>query len=66
MSDNIARILALAAIGAGGGGGGGGALTPIVVYELPDVGEEGTLYLVPRQVTETKNVFDEYIYVNGG
>ena len=66
MSDNIARILALAAIGAEGGGGGGGALTPIVVYELPDVGEEGTLYLVPRQVTETKNVFDEYIYVNGG
>lgn len=66
MSDNIARILALAAIGAGGGGGGGGALTPIVVYELPTVGEEGTLYLVPRQVTETKNVFDEYIYVNGG
>lgn len=66
MSDNIARILALAAIGAGGGGGGGGALTPIVVYELPDVGEEGVLYLVPRQVTETKNVFDEYIYVNGG
>ncbi len=66
MSDNIARILALAAIGAGSGGGGGGALTPIVVYELPDVGEEGVLYLVPRQVTETKNVFDEYIYVNGG
>ena len=66
MSDNIARILALAAIGAEGGGGGGGALTPIVVYELPDVGEEGVLYLVPRQVTETKNVFDEYIYVNGG
>lgn len=66
MSDNIARILALAAIGAEGGGGGGGALTPIVVYELPTVGEEGVLYLVPRQVTETQNVFDEYIYVNGG
>lgn len=64
MSDNIARLLALTAIGASGGGGGG-ALTPVVVNELPSVGEEGVLYLVSRQVTQTKNVFDEYIYVNG-
>lgn len=64
MSDNIARLLALTAIGASEGGGGG-ALTPVVVNELPSVGEEGVLYLVSRQVTQTKNVFDEYIYVNG-
>lgn len=61
MTDNIARLLALAAIG---GSGSSGALVPEVVDALPTAGEEGKLYLVPRQVTETKNVFDEYIWTN--
>ena len=47
-----------------GGGGSSGALVPIVVEELPQTGEAGKLYLVPRQTTETNNVFDEYIYIN--
>ena len=45
-------------------GGGKGALVPQVVTELPATGENGVLYLVARQVTETNNVFDEYIWVN--
>lgn len=44
--------------------GSKGALVPIVVEELPESGESGKLYLVPRQVTETNNVFDEYIWVD--
>ena len=47
-----------------GGGGSSGALVPIVVQELPETGEAGKLYLVPRQTSETNNVFDEYIWVN--
>lgn len=47
-----------------GGGGSTGALVPVVVEELPTTGEEGKLYLVPRQTSETNNVFDEYIWVN--
>lgn len=51
-------------LGKKAGGGSGGALEPIVVEELPQTGQSGKLYLVPRQTTETNNVFDEYIYVN--
>ena len=47
-----------------GGGGSSGALVPIVVQELPETGEAGKLYLVPKQTSETNNVFDEYIYIN--
>ena len=45
-------------------GGGKGSLKVLVVEELPTTGEANVLYLVPRQVTKTRNVFDEYLYVN--
>lgn len=45
-------------------GGGKGALKVEVVQELPEVGEANILYLVPRQTSETNNVFDEYIWIN--
>lgn len=45
-------------------GGGKGALVPVVVEELPEIGEAGKLYLVPKEEVETSDEFDEYIYVN--
>ncbi len=35
-----------------------------VVDKLPDVGESGVIYLVPSPNTKTKNVKDEYIWID--
>ena len=35
-----------------------------VVDELPTIGEENVLYLVPKQNTGTNDVFEEWIYIN--
>lgn len=42
-----------------------GQIKMLVVNELPLVGGGDTLYFVPKQETETSNLYDEYIYVNG-
>ena len=44
--------------------GDAGAIEMIIVNELPSVGNEGTIYLVPYQEAETGNIYKEYIYVN--
>lgn len=36
----------------------------VKVEELPDEGEEMTIYLVPRESEETGNVYDEYIWMD--
>ena len=36
-----------------------------VVDELPETGEEKTIYLVPSTNTTEKNIKDEYLYING-
>ena len=35
-----------------------------IVEQLPLVGETNIIYLVPKQTAETRNIYDEYIYVN--
>lgn len=35
-----------------------------VVQALPSTGEEGVIYFVPKQDTETNDLYDEYTYVN--
>lgn len=43
-----------------------GSAKPKYVAELPEVGEEGVLYLVPTDVTrEGYQIFQEFIYKNG-
>lgn len=37
----------------------------LVVNSLPTVGLEHTIYFVPNNTEEEKNVYDEYIYVSG-
>lgn len=39
-------------------------LKVLVVEELPTTGQDDILYLVPKQDTETNDIFDEYLYVN--
>lgn len=34
-----------------------------VVDELPATGKKGIIYLVPKAVTKTKNIYEEYIWV---
>ena len=51
-------------LGRSSGGGGKGGLKVEVVQELPETGQENTLYLVPRQVSKYRNVFDEYLWIN--
>lgn len=51
-------------LGRSSGGGGKGSLKVVVVEELPETGEANILYLVPRQVSKYRNVFDEYLYVD--
>lgn len=36
----------------------------IIVNELPDIGSEDTIYLVPNTNPEEENNYDEYIYAN--
>lgn len=44
-------------------GGGAGALKYLVVDELPQVGEDNTIYLVPKSTSKTNNYYDEYMYI---
>ena len=37
-----------------------------VVDELPSTGVEGTIYLVPSSTSPSGDIYDEYIYVDGG
>lgn len=37
-----------------------------IVSELPEVGDERTIYLVPKEGSEQENVYNEYVYQNGG
>lgn len=37
-----------------------------VVTKLPETGLENRFYLVPKQETETQNLFDEWVWVNRG
>ena len=44
--------------------GPAGAIKFEIVNQLPDIGEEDTIYLVPNDDPETRNNYDEYVYVN--
>lgn len=44
--------------------GPAGAIKMLIVNQLPTTGEEGTLYFVPKQDTETSDIYDEYMWVN--
>lgn len=44
-------------------GSGGAGVNYVVVDELPTVGEEGTIYLVPKSTSKTDNVYNEYMYI---
>lgn len=44
-------------------GSGGAGVNYIVVDELPTTGEEGIIYLVPKEDTQTDNVYNEYMYI---
>ena len=44
--------------------GPAGAIKMLIVNVLPETGEEGTLYFVPKQDTETSDIYDEYMWVN--
>lgn len=35
-----------------------------IVQELPQTGDTNKIYLVPRQIGQTDNIYDEYVYVN--
>ena len=35
------------------------------VSELPEIGEENVIYLLPNDDTQEQNLYDEYIYTNG-
>lgn len=45
-------------------GGGGSNLRYVVVDELPTVGENNIIYLVPKSTSGTNNYYDEYMYIN--
>ena len=44
--------------------GDAGAIKMIIVAELPETGQDDTIYLVPSAETQTSNNYDEYVYVN--
>jgi len=44
--------------------GDAGSIRIEIVNELPQVGDEDTIYLVPYQEAETGNIYKEYIYIN--
>ena len=41
-----------------------GQIKMLVVNELPTVGETGTLYFVPKEDTETSDLYYEYVWLN--
>lgn len=51
--------------GNSGGSGGDNTMHTKLVNDLPSVGEEGFIYLVPSTNSAENNAYDEYIYVNG-
>lgn len=44
-------------------GSGGAGVNYVVVEELPTTGEEGKIYLVPKEDSQTDNVYNEYMYI---
>ena len=46
------------------GAGSASALKYLVVEELPEIGENNTIYLVPKSTSKTNNYYDEYMYIN--
>ena len=36
-----------------------------IVQELPQIGANNIMYLVPKTTSETNNIYDEYVYSNG-
>lgn len=42
----------------------GAGFTVLIVQELPVSGDAHTIYWVPKDVPETQNIYDEYIYAN--
>ena len=42
-----------------------GAIAFKIVNALPEVGDEGTIYLLPAEEGSENNLFDEYIYTDG-
>ena len=44
--------------------GDAGAIKMLIVAELPQTGQDDTIYLVPSEETQTGNNYDEYVYVN--
>ena len=45
-------------------GGGSAGMKYKVVQTLPQTGEEGTIYLVPKQSSKQKNVYDEFMWID--
>ncbi len=45
--------------------GDAGSIKIIIVNELPLVGEDDTIYLMPYEDAEQGNIYKEYIYING-
>lgn len=46
-----------------GDGGGGSSFEVLVVDELPEVGQEGIMYLVPKQGGTAPDYSEEYVWV---
>lgn len=45
--------------------GDAGQIKFIVVAELPQIGDETAIYLLPSDESQEQNAYDEYIYTNG-
>lgn len=45
--------------------GPAGAIKTLMVEELPEIGEEGVLYFVPKTDAEEKDLYDEYMWIDG-
>lgn len=43
---------------------GGSGINKEIVTELPQTGDENTIYLVPNEDSEENNIYDEYIYIS--
>lgn len=44
--------------------GEAGSISFEIVNELPEIGDEGIIYLLPDEQAETGNMYNEYIYIN--
>lgn len=52
-----------AVISGGGGGGSKIRFQKVDSFEaLPAIGEDGVIYLVPNENTDSKNIYDEYFW----